>query len=204
MTEENQVWPVAPAEEVVTTGTAPAPGSSTTRSKGNWLGIAMQEVLTTILPAILIAVVMHLFLAQSSIVYGESMQPNFYTDQRLIIEKISYHLHPPLRGDVVVLKDPDNGPLPLIKRVVGLPGERVTVAGGRVYIDGQALPEPYLDQSTPGGSRTWIVPPFHVFVMGDNRSNSRDSRYFGPVPTDSILGHAVFRYWPLDQLGPPR
>ena len=169
-----------------------------------WLAQTTQDIVSTVLPAIVIALLMHLFLAQSSVVYGESMQPNFFTDQRLIIEKVSYHLHGPERGDVIVLSDPDGGPLPLIKRVVGLPGERITVAGGRVYIDGKLLAEPYLTQDTPGGTHTWVVPPFQVFVMGDNRSNSRDSRFFGPIPIDSILGHAVFRYWPLNHFGTPR
>jgi signal peptidase I len=85
--------------------------------------------------------------------------------------------------------------------VVGLPGERVTVSDGRVYIDGRSLNEPYLDERTEGPSHSWVVPPFSVFVMGDNRNNSRDSRFFGPIPTDSIMGHAIFRYWPLNQLG---
>ncbi len=197
MTEDVYQWPdeailpSAEAKEAKTQG-------------GNWVGGLFREVLSTVLPAVLIAVLMHLFLAQSSVVYGESMQPNFFTDQRLIVEKVSYHLHAPLRGDVVILRDPDGGALPLIKRVVGLPGERVTVAGGRVYIDGLKLDEPYLDEPTEGASRSWVVPPFHIFVMGDNRNNSRDSRFFGPIASDSIMGHAVFRYWPLDELGRPR
>jgi signal peptidase I len=89
----------------------------------------------------------------------------------------------------------------LIKRVVGLPGERVSVANGHVFVDGQALNEPYLNQITLGEGRSWVVPPMEIFVMGDNRSNSKDSRYFGPVPLDSVLGHAVFRFWPLNKLG---
>jgi signal peptidase I len=198
MTEDTCQWP---EEATARAGEAQPEARAQT---GNWVGGLFREILSTILPAILIAVLMHLFLAQSSVVYGESMQPNFYTDQRLIVEKFSYRLHPPLRGDVVIVRDPDGGLLPLIKRVVGLPGERVTVADGQVYIDGTALDEPYLDEPTNGPSRSWIVPPFHVFVMGDNRNNSRDSRFFGPVSTDSILGHAVFRYWPLNELGAPR
>ncbi len=178
-----------------------------TPAKTRWVagaGGLLRDLLSTLLPALAVAVLMHLFLAQSTVVYGQSMEPNFSTDQRLIIEKITYHFRTPQRGDVVVLKDPGGGPIPLIKRVVGLPGERVTVAQGRVYIDGKLLDEPYLAQDTEGASRTWIVPPLNIFVMGDNRGNSRDSRYFGPVPLDSVLGHAVFRYWPLSNAGPPR
>jgi signal peptidase I len=165
-------------------------------------GLALlRELAATLLPALAIAVLLHLFLAQSTIVYGQSMQPGYATDQRLIIEKITYHFRSPQRGDVVVLRDPNGGPIPLIKRVVGLPGERVTVSQGRVYIDDAPLWEPYLAEPTDGPGRSWVVPPLQVFVMGDNRNNSRDSRSFGPVSVESILGHAIFRYWPLGQLG---
>lgn len=164
----------------------------------------IREILSTLLPALLIAVLMHLFLAQSTIVYGQSMEPNYHTDERLIIEKLTYYFHPPQRGDVVVIKDPSGGSTPLIKRVVALAGERVTIANGQVFINGQALREPYLSQITDGRSRSWVVPPLHVFVLGDNRGNSRDSRVFGPVPLGDVLGHAVFRYWPLEDIGAPR
>ena len=100
-----------------------------------------------------------------------------------------------------MLHDPTGGPELLIKRVVGLPGERVTMSDGRVFIDGAPLEEPYLAQPTLGQGRSWLVPPLSVFVMGDNRGASRDSRIFGPVPMEQILGRAVFRYWPLDGVG---
>jgi signal peptidase I len=160
-----------------------------------------KDIVSTLLPALLLAVMMHLFLAQSTIVYGQSMEPNYHTDERLIIEKITYHFRSPARGDVVVIKDPSGGPVPLIKRVVGLPGERITIANGTVFVNGVSLDESYVKQLTPGPSRTWIVPPLQVFVMGDNRSNSRDSRFFGPVSLSDVLGHAVFRYWPLTDAG---
>jgi len=156
---------------------------------------------STFLPAIFLAVLVNVFLAQSTVVLGQSMEPSLRQDQRLIMEKFGYRWHGPNRGDIVILTDPTGGPIPLIKRVVGLPGEQVTIADGRVYIDGVALNESYLAQITPGEGRSWIVPPLHVFVLGDNRGNSKDSRYFGPVPLDTIIGHAVFRYWPLDKLG---
>lgn len=161
----------------------------------------VREVLATLVPAILIALLIHLFLAQSTIVLGQSMEPNLHDEQRLMVEKVSYRLHGPRRGDIVVLPDPTGGPIPLIKRVIGLPGERVTITNGRVYIDGTILNEPYLNQITQGEGRSWLVPPMQVFVLGDNRGNSKDSRYFGPVSLESLLGHAVFRFWPLDQFG---
>lgn len=159
------------------------------------------ELLSTLGPALLVALLIQAFLAQSTIVYGQSMEPSLRADQRLMVEKISYRVHGPRRGDIVVLQDPTGGPIPLIKRVVGLPGERITLSHGRVYVDGVILDEPYLDQGTAGEARTWTVPPMQVFVLGDNRGNSKDSRYFGPVALDAIIGHAFFRFWPLNQLG---
>jgi signal peptidase I len=161
----------------------------------------VREIVTTLVPAVILALFIHAFLAQSTIVLGQSMEPNLQSTQRLMVEKVSYWLHPPHRGDIVVLRDPTGGPVPLIKRVVGLPGERISIANGHVFVDGRALSEPYLNQITLGEGRSWVVPPMEIFVMGDNRSNSKDSRYFGPVSLDSVLGHAVFRFWPLNKLG---
>jgi signal peptidase I len=169
------------------------------QSKSGWGGLA-RDVFGTILPAVLIALLIHVFLAQATRVYGQSMQPNLHTNERLVVEKLSYRFHGPRRGDVVVLHDPSGGSELLIKRVVGLPGERVTVADGRVFIDGVALDESYLNQETQGNGRSWLVPPLQVFVMGDNRQSSRDSRSFGAVRLDQIIGRALFRYWPLDQI----
>ncbi len=168
---------------------------------GSWVGAVLRDMVGTILPAIVIALLIHLFLAQATRVYGQSMEPNLHTNERLVIEKLSYHFHGPRRGDVVVLRDPSGSPELLIKRIVGLPGERVTLADGRVYVDGTPIAEPYLDQPTQGSGRSWIVPPFHVFVMGDNRSASRDSRTFGTVPMEELIGKALFRYWPLEEIG---
>lgn len=180
----------------------PAPQPPAPKKGGGWAAAAMRDVFGTIVPAVIIALVIHVFLAQATRVYGQSMEPNLHTDERLVIEKVSYRLHAPQRGDVVVLRDPGGSPELLIKRVVGLPGERVMVTDGRVYIDGVPLDEPYLAQPTRDDGRTWVVPPLHVFVMGDNRSASRDSRSFGPVPMEEIVGHALFRYWPLHAIGP--
>ena len=96
MTEDTFQWP----DEALLPSPETKPEAKT--QDGNWVGGLFREILSTVLPAVLIAVLMHLFLAQSSIVYGESMQPNFFTDQRLIVEKFSYHLHAPERGDVVI------------------------------------------------------------------------------------------------------
>jgi signal peptidase I len=161
----------------------------------------LREILETILPAIFIAILINLFLAQPTRVHGQSMEPSLHTDQRLIVEKISYHLHGPRRGDVVVFSMPQQSDELLIKRVIGLPGETVEIRSGKVYVNGAILDEPYLEQETRGQFGPVVVPPLHVFVLGDNRSFSNDSRAFDAVPIKDILGRAWFSYWPLQNLG---
>lgn len=161
----------------------------------------LREVAETVVPAIVIAVLIHVFLAQATRVYGQSMEPNLHSEMRLVVEKLSYRLHTPQRGDIVVLKVRPEDEM-LIKRVIGLPGDRVEIRDGRVYVNGQALDEPYLNQETRGNLAPRVVPPLHVFVMGDNRRASNDSRSFGPVHIDNIVGKAWLSYWPPEAIGP--
>jgi signal peptidase I len=168
-----------------------------------------REILETIVPAILIALLINLFLAQATRVYGQSMEPNLHTDQRLIVEKISYNrylrqyfgVEGPERGDVVVIDLDTQSSELLIKRVIGLPGDVVKIHNGQVFVNDQALEESYITSVTTGFYGPTTVPPLHVFVLGDNRSFSNDSRSFGTVPLKAVVGRAWFSYWPLDQLG---
>jgi signal peptidase I len=183
------------------------PGPLPPRRKGEMFfrGLrAVREILETIVPAIIIALLINLFMAQATRVYGQSMEPNLHTDQRLIVEKVSYHIHPPRRGDVVVLKLPAEHSELLIKRVIGLPGEVIEIKDGHVYINGTSLDEPYLNQFTRGLVAPLQVPPLHVFVLGDNRGFSNDSRSFGMIGFEDVVGRAWFSYWPLDVFGPVR
>ncbi len=162
----------------------------------------LREVLETILPAILIALLINLFVGQATRVEGQSMEPNLHSDQRLVVEKVSYRFHGPERFDVVVLKVPSQGEELLIKRVIGLPGETVEIKNGRVYINGEELEEPFITSETrPGRYSRVTVPPLHVFVLGDNRDHSNDSRSFGPVPIGNIVGRAWLSYWPPEEIG---
>ena len=163
------------------------------------------------------------FLAQAFFIPSESMNPQLVTGDRVVVSRLAYDLHDPRRGDVVVFDDPtvleqpDRSLLPirlgrdalealgvvqprgreLIKRVVGLPGEQVSGSGGRVLIDGRPLQEPYLDDPLVTDDFPPISgPEGHVFVMGDSRRNSKDSRRFGPVATDEVVGRAIARVWP--------
>lgn len=160
----------------------------------------LSEIVGTLLPAVIIALVIHLFLAQATRVYGQSMEPTLHTNDRVIVEKITYRFRPPQRGDIVVVQI--NGrSQPLIKRIVGLPGETIAIRNGQVYINGRPLQEPYLAQPTHGYLPPTRIPPLSYFVLGDNRDSSNDSRSFGPVPRDAILGRAFLRYWPPSQIG---
>lgn len=167
----------------------------------SFIGQSLRELISTVLPAILIALLIHLFLAQATRVEGYSMEPTLYGHQRLVIEKVSYHLHPPRRGDIVVIHVPNYGREMLIKRVIALPGETIQVSNGQVFIDGQPLQEPYLRTVTRGDYPATTVPEGAVFVMGDNRNNSNDSRSFGPITFADIVGKAWVRYWPMSDLG---
>ena len=159
----------------------------------------LNETVQVVLPALALALVVHLFLAQATIVYGQSMEPNLRERQRLIIDKISFRVHPPQRNDIVVLSMPGMDEM-LVKRVIGLPGEAVEIHKGIVYVNNEPLPEPF-----PHGIGLYSMPPVTLgplsyFVLGDNRDNSNDSRSFGPVKREYILGRVWLRYWPFDQM----
>jgi signal peptidase I len=178
----------------------PDPRSSRARVL-RWLLRALREVAETVIPAVVIALVINLFLAQATQVLGQSMEPNLHSTQRVVVEKVTYRLlHGPRRGDIVVIDLPRQTEM-LIKRVVGLPGESIEVRNGRVYIDGEQLDELWTIRPGGGNYSPQTIPPLHVFVMGDNRGASNDSRSFGPVAIEHIVGHAWFSYWPPEHIG---
>ncbi len=128
------------------------------------------------------------------------MQPNLYVGYRVMTEKVTYRFQEPRRGDVVVV-DPAQGAGCLIKRVVGVAGEVVEVRGGHVWRDGEPIPEPWVTYYGGPDYPPREIPEGHVFIVGDNRSNSLDSRAIGPVPLEAIAGRAIFIYWPLEVVG---
>ncbi len=141
---------------------------------------------------------------------SESMVPTLKVWDRLLINKLAYDLEEPHRGDIVLFKSPDSGEDPLIKRVVALPGDSVELRHGDLFVNGDRVREPYLDRKpcVRGMPKTCSfgpvsVPEGHVFVMGDNRANSFDSRFFGSVPEENLIGEALFRFWPPGRLGSP-
>lgn len=166
------------------------------------------DFLETIVVALSIFVVVYLFLFQPHEIKGSSMEPSFHNNEYILTDKISYRFHQPQRGDVVIFKAPKNPDVDYIKRVIGLPGERVKILGGSVYINDEKLSEAYLNDSTnlfPGSymeeGREITVPDGKYFVLGDNRNHSSDSREFGPIAIDTIIGRAFIRYWPIPDMG---
>ncbi len=182
------------------------------------------EVLIVFAGAILIAFVLKLVVAQAFFIPSASMTPQLEVSDRVLVSKLSYRLHEPRRGDIVVFDCPpghchpgDEGdgigalarwfaeglgvvqpsPEELIKRVVALPGETVEARDGEVYVDGRRLIEPYLPPGTVTANLApTTVPGGHLYVLGDNRSNSTDSRVFGPIRRDLVVGRAIATIWP--------
>lgn len=151
--------------------------------------------------ALLVAFVIKTFLLQAFYIPSLSMAPTLKINDRVLVNKLSYDLHPVHRGDVVVFASPPNegsATKDLIKRVIGLPGETVESRDGHILINGQVLKEPYLGPDVVTGPLEKItVTPGHYWVMGDNRPNSRDSRFFGTIPKSLIIGRAFVRVWPV-------
>lgn len=125
-----------------------------------------------------------------------SMVPNLHEGEYVIVDKVSYAFRQPERGEIVVLKNPNPGQPDLIKRIIGLPGETIEGRSGQVYINGQALTEPYIQQPIANDFPASQLPADQYFVMGDNRNNSDDSRRFGARPANDIVGRAWIIYWP--------
>jgi len=154
--------------------------------------------------AITAALLVRAYVVQQFAVQGESMQSTLQDGDRVLVNRVSYRLHDPRRGDVVVLQrfEGASAERDLIKRVVGLPGETVEFRSCVVYVDGEQLTEPYIDAAVQtrdgcGPDQTPVtVPPNSVFVLGDHRGRSQDSRYFGPVGEGLLIGRAFVIIWP--------
>ncbi len=131
---------------------------------------------------------------------GYSMQPTLQNGEFVIVNKLSYKLGNPKTGDVIVFHYPKDPKQEYIKRVIGLPGESVKVSNGKVYVNGQALNEPYI-AAAPRYQADWHVPAGTLFVLGDNRNNSSDSHDWGPVPMNEVIGKAWLVYWPPQAWG---
>ncbi len=137
------------------------------------------------------------FLMQGFRVYGSCMEPNLCTGERLLGNKLLYHIHPPQRGDIIVFRYPRDPSKIYVKRVIGLPDETVCIRQGSVFVDGRRLRESYVKNIPHGDYALTRVRAGQLFVLGDNRDNSSDSRVWGTVPLDNVEGKVWLRYWPL-------
>lgn len=190
------------------------------------MAVALKELALVVAVALVIAVVVKTFLAQAFYIPTGSMLPQLQIGDRVIVSKVSYRLHDPNRGDIVVFHDPNPSPeeprsLPervggevlealgirppstdeFIKRVIALPGETVEGRNGMVYVDGLQLVEPYLpEEATTSDFDPVEVPEGTLWVMGDNRNGSLDSRRFGPVDQSTVVGRAIVRAWPVPEI----
>jgi len=188
----------------------PPPRPSSTR----WI----REGIIVVVVAVLVAVLLRTFVVQTFFIPSGSMEPTLQIGDRILVNKLSYHLHGVDRGDIVVFSRPPaencGGPEvnDLVKRVVGLPGDVISLSRGYVYIDGKRLDESWLPAGEQGitsegpqGNASNLVHPYHIpaneyFVMGDNRNDSCDSRYWGPIKQSLIVGKVEVRVWPISAL----
>ena len=200
MSQSSAPWPTPPSHvpsapaEPAATGTKKPP--STIRNIVEWVVI--------IAGALIVAIVVKTFLIQAFYIPSGSMLPTLHEQDRVLVNKLSYDLHPVHRGDIVVFKGPEQAEgqvKDLIKRVIGLPGDTVESRDGVMYVNGKPIKEPYLGPGiTTGPLELTTVPAHHYWVMGDNRGNSKDSRFFGPIKESSIIGKAFVRVWPITDL----
>jgi len=168
----------------------------------------LREVLETLVLALVFAFIIRTFVVEVYQVSGNSMTNTLYDQERVLVNKFvfKFKLREPQPGDIIVFKYPRQPNRDFIKRVVAVAGDTVEMRGGEVYVNGEPFPEAPTVRLSAGDYGPVVVPPDSVFVLGDNRSNSEDSRYFGEVPLSHIRGLAVARIWPLTEisaLAPP-
>jgi signal peptidase I len=186
-------------------GRSPAPAQDAAHREAVSLSRAfggpslLREILETALLTLVVFLVLNTLTGRFQ-VRGQSMEPTLHNGQYLVVSKLAYWLRPPGRGDIVVFRPPNGASDDYIKRIVGLPGERVTVRDGEIRVDGAPLEEPYIPkQGSYSGS--WELGPDQYFVLGDNRSNSSDSHTWGTLPGENIIGKAWLCYWPPEAWG---
>jgi signal peptidase I len=166
------------------------------------------ENIQILILALGLALTIRTFVAEPRYIPSESMIPTLEIGDRLIVEKLSYLGHPPHRGDIIVFAPPPQlqeqgylGDQAFIKRVIGLPGDTIEIKDGHVFVDRVLQTESYIAELPNYLMSPMVVPPAQLFVMGDNRNNSNDSHIWGFLPQVNIVGHACFRFWPLERFG---
>ncbi|MGE3173137.1 MAG: signal peptidase I [Planctomycetota bacterium] len=162
--------------------------------------IARQRFLLDVLLGASFMVALHLFVVQVSVVKGHSMEPSLFDGDRLVVDRVACSLGDVHRGDVVVLRYPRNPAVDFVKRVVGLPGDRIALRRGQLWVNGEMAPDEWTCIADCDTTRDIVVPRGSYFVLGDNRPISCDSREFGLVPEELLKGRVRARFWPLDRM----
>lgn len=164
-----------------------------------------RDVLEVVIPAVALFLIIHTFFLESRVVPTPSMVPTIEVQDRFLSNKTAYWFRKPERYQIVVFKPPleAGSKLDFVKRIIGLPGEKISVHNGVVYINDKPLEEPYItpDRAPIAEYSPHIIPEGNLFVMGDNRNNSEDSRFWGTIPIKNIKGQAWLRFWPLSRIG---
>lgn len=162
----------------------------------------MKEWAQAIITAVVLALLIRMFLFEIILVDGSSMEPTLYDRNRVFVNKIGYLIGEPQHGDVIIFKTPEGNQSNYVKRLIGLPGDRIRIENGIVYLNNQPLDEPYIADPPYNDYAEATVPEGTFFALGDNRNDSKDSRDFriGFVPRENLVGKAVWRIWPLDSL----
>jgi signal peptidase I len=166
------------------------------------LGEEIKDWVISILIAVVLAFFIRYYIVELYMVEGPSMRPTLLNGERLVVNKFIYRFKEPQRGDVLVFRYPKDPSRDFIKRVIAVPGDTIEMKDGRIFLNGQLQNEPFILERTRGSFPLREIPPGHLFVMGDNRNNSEDSRFsdVGFVPYDLVKGKAVVVFWPLDQM----
>lgn len=160
----------------------------------------LRETVETVVIAFVLAFLLRALVVESFLVQGTSMHPTLHDKEYLLADKLSYRLKDLGRFDVVVFRYPLDPRDDYVKRVIAVAGDRVRLEDGRVYVNGELLPEPYVVNRAHSNMPERFIPPGHIFVLGDNRVNSEDSRSFGTVSTNLVVGRVLVVWWPLEGL----
>ena len=165
------------------------------------LGEEIKDWIVSIAIAVVLAFFIRYFIVELYLVDGPSMRPTLQSAERLVVNKFIYRFRPPERGEILVFRYPRDPSRDFIKRVIAVPGDTIEIRDGRVYVNAALLNEPYILSKPRGNYPLATVPDGHIFVMGDNRNNSEDSRFadVGFVPFDLIKGKAMLVFWPVSQ-----
>ncbi|HBG22265.1 MAG TPA: signal peptidase I [Peptococcaceae bacterium] len=160
-----------------------------------------KDILEAVILAIILAAVIRIWLFEPFYIPSPSMETTLMTNDRIIVNKFIYKINEPERGDIIVFQYPLDPERDFVKRVIALEGETIEVRDNYVYINGKRLEEPYIQDTMVSNFGPVRVPKDHLFVMGDNRNNSDDSRVWGALHTKYLVGKTVFKYWPLNRIG---